>query len=169
VTAVEDPDVPQETLLSDRDLSTQLLAVAAVLDRVKAADGRLRAEVSRRMLVGDRVQGAIDGRKLGTVSMAEGSVTAAVVDGAAFLAWVLEEHPEEVETVPRVKPAFQTSVLAQVKEHGVWADPATGEAVEVPGVRRSQGDPKPVVRKNDQAVQIVSAALAAGKLKEITS
>lgn len=165
---------PVEAPLTDRELATHLLAVAALLDRVKAVDTRLRAEAKRRMTVGDRVTGILDPAdpktRIGTVTMAEGSEYVAVKNSAAFFAWVLENHPDEVESILQVKPVFQTAVLNAVKRDGLWNfNPETGEGEAVPGVEVTVGDPKPVVKKNDDAVRLVGEAIAAGKLKAITS
>jgi hypothetical protein len=170
VTAEKAVEVP----MTDRELATRMLVVAAVQDRLKAIDQELRAQAKSRLTVGDRVTGFLDpedpkGSKLGTVTMTEGSEYVAVKDSAAFLAWVIENHPDEVESNPTVRPAFSKAVTESVKRDGGWIDPESGELVEVPGVEKDVGDPKPMVRKTGDAGKLVAAALAAGKLRELTS
>ncbi|MEU8157993.1 hypothetical protein AB0B94_30440 [Micromonospora sp. NPDC048986] len=65
----------------------------------------------------------------------------AIVDEAAFLAWVAERYPTEVETVviTRARPAWQSSFLTGVASRGEPACDDQGETV--PGLEwRPGGD-----------------------------
>ena len=165
-----------EAPLTEAELSTRLLVIAALLDRVKAVDADLRRQVRDRFTVGDRKSGVLDptrakDTKLGTVTLAEPSEYVSVQDDAAFFAWVMEEHADELETVVQVKPVFRNAVLDAVKRDGGWPDPETGELVEVPGVVKRVGDPTPKVvkAKGVDLDALLAEAIASGKLKEITS
>lgn len=52
-------------------------------------------------------------------------------DAAALLAWVEQHHPTEVETIKRVRPAFQSTLAARfVIVAGDVVDNLTGETID---------------------------------------
>lgn len=104
-----------------------------------------------------------DGSKLASISVAAGRTTARVADSEAFLEWVFNHHPAEVETIKttRVRPAYERSVLDAAKKAGLPVD-STGEVV--PGVEVGDGDPYLVTKLADGAHQRVLAAIQQGAI-----
>jgi hypothetical protein len=131
-----------------RDAVTRLLAIGVVQRELAEEERRLRKTIPDLLPVGDRLSGRLfaGAAPIGTVTMAEGSEVVKITDDAAFFSWVLENYPEQIEQVPRVRPAFQSRVLAAVKAEGCYPNAATGEADKVPGVVVEKGDPKPMVK-----------------------
>lgn len=169
------PESPVEPLLTDRELSTRLLILAALSDRLKTLDAGLRRQVRERFTIGDRTAGILDPArketKLGTVTLAEPAEYVSVKDDAAFFAWVLENFPDEIESVPTIRSSFRSAVLDAVKKDGGWANIGTGEIESVPGVEVRVGDPTPKVMKAKgvDLDALLAEAIASGKLKEITA
>jgi hypothetical protein len=79
-----------------------------------------------------------DGTKVATISRSDAKPAAVVIDDDAFLAFVRGIAPSEVTTrlVTEVRPAYRTTVLAQMTAAGVprIVDTETGELHDVPGV-----------------------------------
>lgn len=72
-----------------------------------------------------------------TVSSAMSSDSVAVVDEAAFTAWVAKAYPTEIETVTAVRPAFRAKLLGDAAGRG---EPVCAEDGEViPGVEFRPG------------------------------
>lgn len=112
-----------------------------------------------------------DGTEIGAVTLASGKKSAKVNDDDAYLAWVLETHPEEVEqittTVTRVKPDYTERTLSYARQTGHALDPATGEIV--PGVKVEEGDPYTMTRLAPDADQLVAKAWRDGSLMELVA
>jgi hypothetical protein len=79
-----------------------------------------------------------DGTKVATISRSDAKPAAVVTDDDAFLAFVRSIAPSEVSTrlVTEVRPAYRTTLLAQMTAAGVAriVDTETGELHDVPGV-----------------------------------
>lgn len=79
-----------------------------------------------------------DGTKVATISRSEAKPAAVVVDDEEFLSFVRSIAPEEISTrlVTEVRPAYRTSVLAQMTAAGIAriVNTETGELHDVPGV-----------------------------------
>ncbi len=107
-----------------------------------------------------------DGSKLASISVAAGRTTARVADADAFLTWVFENHPSEIETVKttRVRPAYERAVLDSAKKAGVPVD-ATGEVV--PGVEVGDGEPYLVTKLADGAHERVLSAIQRGAIQPL--
>lgn len=79
-----------------------------------------------------------DGTKVATISRSDAKPAAVVIDDEAFLAFVRSIAPSEISTrlVTEVRPAYRTTVLAQMTAAGVAriVDTETGELHDVPGV-----------------------------------
>ncbi|WP_445396490.1 hypothetical protein ACSMX9_22735 [Streptomyces sp. LE64] len=134
-----------------RDAVTRVAALGALLDEVKAAYTTARTDVQHmldqqhRAVGTTTVDAVVPGAgRVGSISRTGGEAEAAVVDAEAFRAWVRDHFPSEhtVKVVPArietaVQPAFLAQVLAQATAAGVarYADPATGELHDVPGVK----------------------------------
>ncbi|MFI5839423.1 hypothetical protein ACIA8K_06885 [Catenuloplanes sp. NPDC051500] len=78
---------------------------------------------------------------VGTVYLPLTKPAVTVTDPKAWTAWVRAEHPSEVETVERVRPASETALLGRLLTEGdVAVDRETGTIV--PGLRvRPGGEP----------------------------
>ena len=79
-----------------------------------------------------------DGTKVATISRSDAKPAAVVIDDDAFLDFVRTIAPDEISTrlVTEVRPAYRTSILAQMTAAGVArvVDTETGELHDVPGV-----------------------------------
>ncbi|MER8042562.1 hypothetical protein [Streptomyces sp. NPDC094032] len=153
-----DQDVEQPAA-SLRDLAIEAAALDVLAARVAAAKKDVRArlqtaldEAAQRDGV-DRVVAELPGgRPVATVSLRRGSVGPVVVDEDVFARWVAARWPEQraeftetrvVRTVKAWRAAELVGEMAALDlsiEQGkstrpaMWADPDTGELVEVPGV-----------------------------------
>ena len=135
----------------------ELATVKALGQQVTKAEGELKLRAKEEMAVGDRKTAYLpDGRKVGSVSYVTGSRRAAVTDPAAFLAWVKETHPTEVETVETVREAFRKVVLANP------VNPDTGEIP--PGVDLVEGEPYVRADVKPEQAEAIAMAWAAGEL-----
>lgn len=72
-----------------------------------------------------------------TVSGSTTNPSVVVVDEPAFLAWVAERYPTEVETIRRVRPAWQGRFLDGVVERG--NPPCDPQGEEIPGLEWRAG------------------------------
>ncbi|APD18568.1 hypothetical protein SEA_PICARD_38 [Streptomyces phage Picard] len=161
-TTVPEHDVDQDVeqpVASLRDLAMEAAALDVLAARVAAAKKDVRArlqaaldDAARRDGV-ERVAAELpDGRAVATVSLRKGSVGPVVVDEDTFARWVAARWPEQrqeftetrvVRTVKAWRAAELVGEMAALDlsiEPGkstrpaMWADPDTGELVEVPGV-----------------------------------
>lgn len=100
------------------------------------------------------------GNNLGTVSLTAGRVSARVVDEAAFLAWVVHNHPDETQTV--VREAFRRKVLDSATSKAEHGNPtAVGPDGEVvPGVEVVHGVPYVSCRPTPEARDRMRTMLA---------
>lgn len=152
----------------DTALTFALLKVLS--NRIGAAKKQADAQIRDGWKVKDRNAAVLpDGTEIGSVTLAKGKNTAHLVDEDAFLAWVLEAHPEEIEQVKitRVNPGFQERILSYARQAGEPVDPATGESV--PGVAVKEGDPYPTTRLNADAAELVAKAWQDGSLAELVA
>lgn len=109
-----------------------------------------------------------DGTVVAKIGLSDPKPEARVVDEAAFLAWVRESHPGEVERrlVTEVRPAFEAKLLSEMTGAGVPCDPSTGEVV--PGVQiRATRSRTHAVRFEKQGRADVAAAWQAGQLAHL--
>lgn len=152
-----------------RELSTSLLVIRTVKDRVAAADTVLREQTAESFVVGDKVTGLVGGEPIGYVQRTAGRQTWQVVDADALRAWCDDHAPGEVETVTttRVRPAFVAAALARCKADGGLIDSASGEftPAEDLGLQVTVGPPGVTVKPNPDADRIVAEALASGALQ----
>lgn len=99
---------------------------------------------------------------LASVSVAKGRKTARVANPAEFLQWVVDNHPSEIETVTRVRHAYERAVLDTAKREGVAIDSATAEFI--PGVEVGDGDPYLVTKLAEGAHENVLTAIQQGTI-----
>jgi hypothetical protein len=69
-----------------------------------------------------------DGTPVATLSLAGGKKAPRVTSPAKFLAWVMAEHPTEVETV--VREDYRKTLLDAIAKAGRVVDPRTGAPVD---------------------------------------
>lgn len=73
-----------------------------------------------------------DGTPIATVTLIDPKPTAVVGDEAAFVAWVADRYPGEIETQIRVRPSWQRKFLSELDPSASWS------LIPVPG-RPSKG------------------------------
>lgn len=151
--------------MTARELALRAAVLEEVADRVAAAKTTARAELGDAM----RADGIktltvlADGEDIGTATMAKGrrTVTARVSDPDALLAWARVHHPDQVETVTRVRPTFEARVLQQSKAAGV---PCMDGVLDVPGVdvQISEGQPGLRMTPGETAPDVIGRMWARG-------
>lgn len=146
------------------EIAMQAAVLKALLDevsaRVKVAKADAEAAFEATGTTGTVPQ-LPDGTKIATVTYAGGdSRSATVIDENAYLAWVLKEHPEQMELT--VRPSYTKGLLDAAEKAGQPVDPSTGETV--PGVRVKNSTPYVSIRFKPGAREAVAAAWRAGEL-----
>jgi hypothetical protein len=139
-------------------LTTQLA------DAKKAAD----CEIRDTWKLKDRNAAVLpDGTEIGSVTLAKGRASARVADEDAYMAWVLENHPERIEQiqVTRVEPGYTERILAHARTAGVAVDVETGAVVE--GVTVAEGDAYPTTKLTVEATALVASAWRDGSLSDL--
>jgi hypothetical protein len=72
-----------------------------------------------------------DGTPIATVTLNDPRPATVVGDEGAFVAWVADRYPSEIETQVRVRPGWQRKFLSELDPSADQAiDPRTGETVE---------------------------------------
>jgi topoisomerase IA-like protein len=145
----------------------KMAALEAYLKVLKPAADALRAKVTADMgaMHVERVGAYLpDGTKLAAVSHSDGRRSARVTDEAAALEWCLKQHPDEVQTVQVIRPAYLKMLLDLAKADnapagGLGMDPQTGEVL--PFIEVAQGSPYVIVTTTDEGTERM-AALANG-------
>lgn len=95
----------------------------------------------------------------GTVPLTLTAPSIEVTDPDAYLTWVAERHPDEIETVRRVRPSFDERIRRSALKRG--DPPSTPDGEAIPGLKfRPGGQPRGVqLRPDAQAKE--QAALTA--------
>jgi hypothetical protein len=103
---------------------------------------------------GDRNAAMLGRARLGQVSLTEPKITAQVTDREAFLKYVTEARPTEVETVTVVRPAYETALLAELTQRGAIVD---RDGMEVSGVEfRAASTPSQRFEAADNAAELLA-------------
>ncbi|MGW5877842.1 hypothetical protein ACWFMI_15000 [Nocardiopsis terrae] len=144
-----------------------LVAAALVKREVSQADGERRKalvsdlveDLTNSMVPGDRTTVRVRDANgtpvaIGTVRVDDGPVTVTVTNPRAYLDWVKATAESEIEET--VREAYTKRVAEMVKRHGGVMDPDTGEIAEVPGMTRTQGQPKVVVTPASGAKEAIT-------------
>ncbi len=92
-----------------------------VLDGLRAARAELGLKSMRVTLPDDT--------PVATITLIDPQPVVAVADEHAFLTWVAENHPGEVETLTQVRPRWQREFFARLACLDPVTDPYTGEVV----------------------------------------
>lgn len=151
---------PQE--LTDKQ---KLVALETYIKFIKSIADGLRVRVTEQMGNDDeeRVGAWLPDRtKLGAVTYSEGRRSVKLTDEDGALAWCERAHPEQVQTITIIRPAYRKKLLdvagsLPVGSKGV--DPATGE--ELPFIEVQQGLPFITVTSTKDGTERM-AALAMG-------
>ncbi|MFE9926670.1 hypothetical protein ACFYQA_35510 [Streptomyces sp. NPDC005774] len=93
----------------------------AVLDGLRAARAELALKSMRVTMPDDT--------PIATLTLIDPQSAVVVADEDAFTAWAAVNHPGEVETLLRVRPAWQRDLFARLACSGPVADPHTGEVI----------------------------------------
>lgn len=150
--------------MNQRVITGELLVAKTIGDMVKGHVDNLKDRLTPLMEPGYRFS-YVDherGIKFGSVTMVNGSKRPAVVDRAAFLAWVRKAHPEQI--VETVDPRYETRLLHAMVAIDNACDPDTGEVV--PGVEICQGEPYISVRP-DPALRQYAADRLLGLTQQV--
>ncbi|KZS63063.1 hypothetical protein PJN91_17210 [Mycobacterium kansasii] len=144
------------------DIAAQAVVWALIADVAKEHKDAARARLTELMGAdAAAVKAVANGADIGRATWVEGKPKPAVVDAAAFAAFVAEHYPTEVITT--VNPAFQRALLtkAQVVAGSVVLD---SNGVPIAGVELRASDPYVSVRKTDEARATVETLLGGGYL-----
>lgn len=156
--------------MSLRDSALRAAVLKALKDLIAAEETVARQDMAADFAVASEQLGDLksivvklpDGSKVATVSLTEGRTTWQVTDEPAFLAWVTDNFPSEVETVTRVRPAF---VPAMQKMYTVEGDVVVGPSgLVAEGVTVTAGAPFTSVRYTPEGRTAISDAWQAGRL-----
>lgn len=166
---VEIPSYQAPVGLTDAE---KLAALDAYLKAIKPIADRLRGTVEADMgREHDERIGAYlpDGTKMASITRSDGAKKARITNEAAALAWCLKAHPEHVQTVQVIRPAYVTLLLDTAKSGAVGepgVDPNTGEILDFIVVE--QGSPYVTVTatKEGKARMAALAGGFAGMLEE---
>ena len=139
--------------ITTRDKVRTLLGAQALVDAAGAQVKAMRLELLGDMGPGERTTIKADGEEVGKVWVTDPKARTVVEDSDAFLAWVREQHPDEVVMVPMVRPSYRDALI---KAGGV--DPETGEVV--PGMAQTVGTPTMTVKPSDHGRQLAVNVLA---------
>lgn len=149
-----------------------LLVIGKLIEaEVKAADQRHRQKLlaDSGLGVGDRVGVRVPGPdgaqvRVGTVRVDPGA-RVVLFDERKLVAFVREHAPTELTEA--VRPKFREELTRQIKEHGGWVNPATGEVVPVPGAVVEERGPRVYVAPEEGAAELIRQAHARGALPEL--
>ena len=151
-------------------IAQTMLLFKVLTDRMaKVRKESLNEDAASWMPAGTRLPVLIGGRQAGWVSMPKPRTTTSVADEKELTAFVEKRFPGEVETVSttRIRPAFVTALKAAFEDDGGWVDEATGEVVEIPGLKSTIGDPIPRVEADTDAFEVVLDAMRTGELGDV--
>jgi len=149
------------------ELSARLLLLSALEGAVAESISRTKELLAGRMTVGDLKRPRIAGAVAGSVTYANGSISASVADMPALVAWVERNYTTELELVTAVRPAFLTAILTASKEAGEPCAP--DGTLDVPGVSVRRGSPRIVARPDKARAAELWLEARANPLRLITA
>lgn len=121
-------------------------------NRVKIARADADADLAN-MPEGQTNRVTLEGEVVGSVAMTVGSRSIVITDEAALIDWCDDFHPDEVEVITRVRPAYMAS-LTMIDDAVI-----DGQGNIVPGVAIRRGTGHPVVRPDKGKGDILWAAV----------
>jgi hypothetical protein len=149
------------------ELATRLLLLSALEGAVAESISRTKELLAGRMTVGDLKRPRIGSAPAGSVTYANGSISASVADMPALVAWVERNYTTELELVVGVRPAFLTAILDASKEAGEPCAP--DGTLDVPGVSVRRGNPRIVARPDKAHAAELWLEARANPLRLITA
>lgn len=147
-------------------LPRAVLAQQAVFWDAVAAEAAARAAEQRALLFAQARQEFEQERiaptwripGLGTVPLSMTADRVDVADEAVYTAWVAERHPEQIETITRVRPAFDGVLRKGAAKRGAAC---TVEGEVIPGLRFVPGgEPKNIAIRASEDAKGDAAGLA---------
>jgi len=127
-----------------KELTRRVALLTALRDAVDGELEQARADMKGELLDAHEKFGVksveVDlpsGDVVAQVSIVPEKESPAVLSADAFASWVAFNYPEQIDTSPRVRPAFEKALLARVQftDSGSAVDVESGEVVEGLGVR----------------------------------
>lgn len=149
------------------ELSARLLLLSALEGAVAESISRTKELLAGRMTVGDLKRPRIAGAVAGSVTYANGSISASVADMPALVAWVERNYTTELELVTSVRPSFLKAILDASKEAGEPCAP--DGTLDVPGVSVRRGSPRIVARPDKARAAELWLEARANPLRLITA
>lgn len=151
--------------MTAKNAARDLLVLAELAKRVKAADIVVRQRYAEATDAGDRSVWAVgpDRTQVGVVQQVAGSVRARVSDPRALMAWVHTHRPDEIVAEPTIRASYLTVLLEAAKAAGESVDPATGEP-GVPGIVVDTGPPSVRVVPAKGCAALIDEEFRAGRL-----
>ena len=148
-------------MAEQNDAHVRALLLKELENRVKLARAAADAELAG-MPEGQSNRVKLEGEVVGSVAMTVGSRSIIVTDEAALIEWCDDFHPDEVEVITRVRPAYMSS-LTMIDDAVI-----DGQGNIVPGVAIRTGVGHPVVRPDKAKGDILWAAVRS-RVLELTS
>ncbi|MDG9703578.1 hypothetical protein [Streptomyces sp. DH37] len=120
-----------------KEHATEVAVLKVLRDAVEARYQATRREVLEELRTA-RAEFALksmrvtlrDGTPIATITLIDPRPAVVVADEDAFTAWVTENHPEEVETLVRVRSSWRKRFITELAAWpGPVTDPYTGEVI----------------------------------------
>jgi hypothetical protein len=148
--------------MNTRDTATLVLLQEVVIRQLSTQKNATREQAKEAFdQVGVRDIGVISGEQIGSVQLTKGATRASVTDMDALLKWAQVNAPDQVVTVPVLRPAYLTALLTGAKAEGVAV---TKDGELIPGIDVTQSDPSLMVKPSEDAAEILAREFAAGRL-----
>jgi hypothetical protein len=149
-----------------RQAAIRVAALKALDDKVSEAYERARVDALASLSPGDRLHAVLaDGADIGTVWVEGRGPKPKVLNPAALLRWVKDNHPDEVETIEQVRESFLGVLLSRAENvDGEAVDAKTGEFL--PGVVFKPGISFTKTSQTHDQVAAFTSALWAGELAD---
>lgn len=145
------------------ELAAELVQLEIELKAMQARKEQLRADIYAAMKAGriEKVGGYVGEKKLATVSLHPGNVTAKLIDERAAIEWIGRNHPGELDDVVVINPAYQRKLLEHAKATGrpgeFGTDPDDKE-IGLPFIEVQRGAPYVKVEYTDDGQEHIEAA-----------
>lgn len=144
---------------TDRQLAGRAVVAKVFVESASALSKAVRDVVEPGLEPGEHITAQLgDGTRVGKVRRNERSTVAVTTDEHALLKWVQRNRPDEVQSIPTIRPAFLEYLRKQCKTHGFAFDETSGEIV--PGIEAQEGSASYVVTPTDEGRALVKSRLA---------
>ena len=143
----------------DRELAGRAVIAKVFLENANGLAKAVRDVVEPGLEPGEHLTAQLgDGTRIGKVRRNERSQVAVTTDADALLKWVAKNRPDEVVSVPTIRPAFLEYLRKLCKTNGYAFDETTGEII--PGIELQDGSAAYVVEPSAEGRALVQAKLA---------